>query len=85
MDLIIERAKARELQEIKEIYDLYPEIKIVISGSSLLQILNADADLSRRCVRYSLRGLSFREYLCFYKGINIRKYSIAPIIFCDIA
>lgn len=67
-------------KEIKEIYDLYPEIKIVISGSSLLQILNADADLSRRCVRYSLRGLSFREYLCFYKGINIRKYSLDEIL-----
>ena len=60
-------------KEIKEIYDLYPELKIVISGSSLLEILNADADLSRRCIRYTLHGLSFREFLRFYKGISLRK------------
>ncbi len=67
-------------KEIKEIYDLYPEIKIVISGSSLLQILNADADLSRRCVRYTLYGLSYREFLGFYKGIKVRKYSLDEIL-----
>ncbi len=67
-------------KEVKEIYDLYPEIQVVISGSSLLQILNADADLSRRCVRYTLSGLSFREFLRFYKGIEIRKYSLDEIL-----
>lgn len=67
-------------KEIKEIYDLYPELKIVISGSSLLEILNADADLSRRCIRYTLHGLSFREFLRFYKGISIRKYGLDEIL-----
>ena len=57
-------------KEVKEIYELYPQLKIVISGSSLLQILNADADLSRRCVRYFLGGLSFREFLRFYKNLQ---------------
>ena len=47
-------------REIKEIHDLYPDIKVVISGSSLLHILNADADLSRRCIKYTMSGLSFR-------------------------
>lgn len=67
-------------REIKEIYDLYPDIKVVISGSSLLHILNADADLSRRCIRYTMNGLSFREFLRFYKNIDIRKYSLPEII-----
>ena len=48
-------------QEIKNSYDDYPELKIVFTGSSLLEILNARADLSRRAVVYELQGLSYRE------------------------
>ena len=58
-------------REIKEIIDLYPEMKVTFTGSSLIQILNADADLSRRVLSYTMEGLSFREYLRFYKGIHI--------------
>lgn len=50
-------------QEIKNIYDDFPELKIVFSGSSLLEILNARADLSRRAIVYEMQGFSFREYL----------------------
>ena len=67
-------------KEVKEIYELYPQLKIVISGSSLLQILNADADLSRRCVRYFLGGLSFREFLRFYKNLDFRKSSLPQVL-----
>ena len=63
-------------KEIKEIIDLYPDLKITFSGSSLLQILNADADLSRRVLSYMMEGLSFREYLHFYKGIQLPKHSL---------
>jgi uncharacterized protein len=48
---------------IKNMYDDYPELKIVFTGSSLLEIINARADLSRRAVVHTLQGLSFREYL----------------------
>ncbi|MGC9313817.1 MAG: ATP-binding protein [Sediminispirochaetaceae bacterium] len=48
---------------IKNIYDDYPELRIVFTASSLLEILDARADLSRRAVVYHLPGLSFREYL----------------------
>ncbi len=48
---------------IKNIYDDYSDLQIVFTGSSLLEILNARADLSRRAVVYSLQGLSLREYL----------------------
>ena len=58
-------------REIKEINDLYPDMKITFSGSSLIQILNADADLSRRVLNYTMEGLSFREFLHFYKGIEL--------------
>lgn len=67
-------------QEVKEINDLYPDLKIVFSGSSLLQILNADADLSRRALSYSMTGLSFREFLMFYKKIQLPAYTLDQIL-----
>ena len=67
-------------KEIKEISDLYPEISITFSGSSLLQILNADADLSRRVSSYDLAGLSFREYLRFYHGIELPVFRLQDIL-----
>ena len=52
-------------REIKNIYDSYPELHIVFTGSSLLHLNTKVADLSRRIAVYDLRGLSFREYLNF--------------------
>lgn len=50
-------------QEIKNIYDSFPRLNLVVTGSSMLCIEHALGDLSRRCKEYTLRGLSFREYL----------------------
>lgn len=47
-------------QELKNIYDDFSDLKVVFTGSSLLQILNALADLSRRAVVFHMQGLSFR-------------------------
>lgn len=54
---------------LKNIYDNYPDVNIVYTGSSLLSIDYAVADLSRRQTLYTLHGLSFREYLAF-EGIT---------------
>lgn len=67
-------------KEIKELNDLYPSVKITFTGSSLLQILNADADLSRRVLSYSMQGLSFREFLHFYHGIKLQARSLSNIL-----
>lgn len=67
-------------REVKEIIDLYPDIKITFTGSSLIQILNADADLSRRVLTYMMEGLSFREYLHFYKNIKLPRYTLNYIL-----
>lgn len=67
-------------KELKEANDLFPDLKIVFSGSSLLNILNADADLSRRCLPYTMSGLSFREFLKFYKGIDVPVYKLEDIL-----
>jgi hypothetical protein len=51
--------------ELKNIYDDMPDLKIIFTGSSLLHLQQAKADLSRRAVMYNMPGLSFREYLLF--------------------
>jgi len=67
-------------QELKNIYDGYPDLKIVFTGSSLLEIRKSRADLSRRAVVYNLRGLSFREYLNLTEGIKLPVFSLDDII-----
>ena len=67
-------------REIKEIYDSYPSLKIVISGSSLLSLTEGDADLSRRCINHDIQGLSFREFLHFYKGIEMPVFSLEEVL-----
>jgi len=57
-------------QEIKNMYDSFPDLKIVFTGSSMLEIYRGNADLSRRAIHYTLHGMSFREYLLFEKGID---------------
>jgi len=52
-------------RQIKEIYDAFPKLHIVITGSSMLQLSSTEADLSRRCRVYMMQGMSFREYLEF--------------------
>lgn len=67
-------------KEIKELNDLYPHLKITFTGSSLIQILNADADLSRRVLSYNMQGLSFREYMRFYHNVDIPVYRLPEIL-----
>lgn len=66
--------------EIKNIYDNMPDLKLVFTGSSLLHINQAKADLSRRVVVYDMPGLSFREFLQFETGINFSSYSLQEIV-----
>lgn len=50
---------------VKSMYDSLPGLKVVFSGSSLLQISKQKTDLSRRAIVFSLHGLSLREYVNF--------------------
>ncbi len=65
--------------EIKNIYDFYPELSIVFTGSSALDILKGKADLSRRVLIYKMNGLSFREFLEFKHHISFPVYSLKNI------
>lgn len=66
--------------ELKNCYDLYPELKIVFTGSSLLEILNARADLSRRAIVYEMQGLSLREFIAIESGTKFRTYELHEIL-----
>ncbi|AOR29004.1 ATPase, AAA family [Formosa sp. Hel1_33_131] len=67
-------------RELKNIYDSYPTLKVVFTGSSVLDILKGSADLSRRALIYKLQGLSFREYLNYFHNYEIGVYSLEQII-----
>lgn len=66
--------------EIKNIYDDMPHLRLVFTGSSLLHIQQAKADLSRRVVVYSMPGLSFREFIQFETRLELESYSLKDII-----
>ncbi len=61
-------------QELKNIYDSFPRIKVVFSGSSSIDLIRGTYDLSRRGILYNLKGLSFREYLSLKTG---KEYTVA--------
>ncbi len=50
-------------QELKNIYDNLPDLRVIFTSSSALDIYRGSYDLSRRAVVYSLPGLSFREFM----------------------
>ena len=50
-------------KEIKNLYDAFPQLKIIFTGSSIIDLSQQPADLSRRALMYELPGLSYREYL----------------------
>ena len=66
--------------EIKNLYDLYDDLKIVFSGSSALQLQKAEGDLSRRAAIYDLHELSFREYLELSGKAKFENYSLDDIL-----
>ena len=67
-------------REIKNIHDLYKDLYIVFTGSSIIDILKQEVDLSRRAVIYELPGLSFREFLMFSGAQNIDRVSLPELL-----
>lgn len=67
-------------QELKNLYDAFPSLKIVFSGSSMLDLIEGSHDLSRRAKLYRLHGLSFREYLNFSLGHSLNPIPLEEIL-----
>ncbi len=66
--------------ELKMTYDNLPDLQVVFTGSSVLDIYKGTADLSRRALVFTMQGLSFREYIGMVKGIDIPAYTLDQII-----
>lgn len=66
--------------ELKMIYDYCPQLQVVITGSSILDLYKGIADLSRRIISYTLVGLSFREFLAMTKGIDLPPVTFEEIL-----
>ena len=64
--------------EVKNAYDEFEDMHIVLSGSSLINLSEGEADLSRRCITYTMLGLSFREYLRMFYQKDFRKRTQLP-------
>lgn len=67
-------------KELKLMYDYYKDLKIVFTGSSILDIKKGSSDLSRRAIVYTMQGLSFREYLGLFHKLPIPVYSLNEIL-----
>ena len=66
--------------EIKNIYDTFSRLRLVYTGSSVLELEKGGADLSRRKLEYRLSGLSFREYLSISKGIELPVCTLEDVL-----
>ena len=67
-------------QEIKNIYDQYPELKVRYTGSSILDLQKGSHDLSRRVLEFQMHGLSFREYVALRYGADIPIHTLEQVL-----
>jgi predicted AAA+ superfamily ATPase len=68
------------IQFIKNLYDSYPDLNIVYTGSSMLEIDNSKTDLSRRQSLYMLPVMSFREYLAFIDVLHLQPLKLEDLL-----
>ena len=66
--------------DLKAIYDYYPGVKVIFTGSCAVSIYNSQADLSRRAVLYYMNGLSYREFLEMKLDTTLPYFSLDEII-----
>lgn len=67
-------------QELKNVYDSFPDVTVVFSGSSSMDLVKGSYDLSRRGIMHKLHGMSFREYLNFTTGSNFPPINLNSLI-----
>ncbi len=66
--------------ELRKCYDLYPGLKIVFTGSSVMRLKEENSELNGIVKSYNLRGLSFREFLNLQTGNNFQHYSLDEVL-----
>ena len=66
--------------ELRKCYDLYPNLKIVFTGSSVMRLKDENPELNGIVKSYNLRGFSFREFINLLTGNNLQPYSLEDIL-----
>jgi len=66
--------------ELKNIYDTYPELNVVFTGSSVLEMAKTQGDLSRRAMVYKLESMSYREFLEYEFKFKFPALSLNEIV-----
>lgn len=67
-------------QELKNIYDSYPRLSVLFSGSSSIDLIHGKYDLSRRMLLRPMHGFSFREYLEIRTGQTLPVLTLAQLV-----
>ncbi len=67
-------------RELRQCYDMFPELHIVFTGSSVMRLIEDNTDLADVVKSYNLRGFSFREYLNLQAGTSFPTYTIEEIL-----
>lgn len=67
-------------RELRKCYDLYPKLKIVFTGSSVMRLKDENPELNGIVKSYNLRGFSFREFINLKTGNQFRPYSLDEIL-----
>jgi predicted AAA+ superfamily ATPase len=67
-------------KELRECYDLYPELQIIFSGSSVMRLIEENQDIQDIVDVHNLRGFSFREFINLKTGLNLEAYKLEDII-----
>ena len=67
-------------QDLKKCYDLYPNLKIVFTGSSVMKLKGANLDIGSVVHSYNLHGFSFREYIGAITNSELASYSLEEVV-----
>ncbi len=67
-------------RELKLIYDGHPDLQLIFTSSSALDLYRGESDLSRRLMTLELHGMSFREYLSLVEGLNFPSFSLEEVL-----
>ena len=67
-------------RELRRCHDLFPDLKIVFTGTSVMRLKEENPELNGIVKSYNLRGFSFREFLNLQTGLSLQPYSLSEII-----
>ena len=67
-------------KELRKCYDMYPDLKIIFTGSSVMRLKEENPELNGIVSSYNLRGFSFREFLNLKAGTNFKAHRMDDIL-----